>query len=273
MSEVTKNKYTLETLLPLNVSYDRDRILIQQDVDMVNILVEVIEGSRSNLIPKVGDRMHHVDRDGDFYRYALLENFLADKMLVCLAQYVPFVSISDPDIWLSVSGGPFTSIDPTEMKFIGWEDGVFSAWGHCGPCANGSVRFMAKVAKWEYSDPEPLYGDFTTETWRKLYVRINDNPESRYRYVANGTAFRDDADFDKFKKNYEATVFNHSESMLVVWCFRDKTEFLPEDEWNRLDLPVQERIYNGQLVKIKIKKDMERHVTTFYRIELPPITY
>ena len=55
--------------------------------------------------------------------------------------------------------------------------------------------------------------------------------------------------------------------------FRDKTEFLPEDEWNRLDLPMQARIYNGQLVKVKIKKDMERHVTTFYRIELPPITY
>ena len=38
MSEVTKNKYTLETLLPLNVSYDRDHILRQQDVDMVNRL-------------------------------------------------------------------------------------------------------------------------------------------------------------------------------------------------------------------------------------------
>ena len=61
--------------------------------------------------------------------------------------------------------------------------------------------------------------------------------------------------------------------MLVVWCFRDKTEFLPEDEWNRQDLPMQARIYNGQLVKVKIKKDMERHVTTFYRIERPPITY
>lgn len=148
MSEATKNKYTMETLLPLNVSYDRNHILRQQDVDMVNRLVEVIEGSRSSLTPKVGDRMRHVDREGDFYGYALLENFQADKMSVCLAPYVPFVGISDPDIWLSVSGGPFTSIDPAEMKFIGWEDGVFSAWEHCGPCANGSVRFMAKVAKW-----------------------------------------------------------------------------------------------------------------------------
>ena len=107
MSETTKNKYTLETLLPLNVSYDREHILRQQDVDMVNRLVEIIEGSRSNLTPKVGDRMRHVDREGDFYGYALLENFRADKMSVCLAPYVPFVGIGDPDIWLSVSGGPF----------------------------------------------------------------------------------------------------------------------------------------------------------------------
>lgn len=89
MSETTKNKYTLETLLPLNVSYDRDHILRQQDVDMVNRLVEVIEGSRSSLTPKSGDRMRHVDREGDFHGYALLENFRADKMSVCLAPYVP----------------------------------------------------------------------------------------------------------------------------------------------------------------------------------------
>ncbi|WP_290378266.1 DUF4121 family protein, partial [uncultured Duncaniella sp.] len=97
MSETTKNKYTLENLLPLNVSYDRDHILRQQDVDMVNRLVEVIEGSRSSLTPKVGDRMRHVDREGDFHGYALLENFRADKMSVCLAPYVPFVGIGDPD--------------------------------------------------------------------------------------------------------------------------------------------------------------------------------
>ena len=65
----------METLLPLNVSYDRNHILRQQDVDTVNRLVEVIEGSRSSLTPKVGDRMRHVDREGDFYGYALLENF------------------------------------------------------------------------------------------------------------------------------------------------------------------------------------------------------
>ena len=37
-----EGKYTLETLLPLNVSYDYDHMLTQGDVDMVNSLIEVI---------------------------------------------------------------------------------------------------------------------------------------------------------------------------------------------------------------------------------------
>ena len=60
--EATRNKYTLETLLPLNRSYDMEHTLTQGDVDMANRLVEAIEGSRSSQIPKIGDRMRHVGR-------------------------------------------------------------------------------------------------------------------------------------------------------------------------------------------------------------------
>ena len=78
--KATKNKYTLETLLPLNVSYDREHILRQSDVDMVNRLVEVIEDSRSDSTPKIGDRMRHTTRYGDFYGHALLEKVRGDKI-------------------------------------------------------------------------------------------------------------------------------------------------------------------------------------------------
>ena len=274
MSETTKDKYTLETLLPLNVSYDREHILRQQDVDMVNRLVEAIEGSRSVTTPKIGDRMRHVNRHGDFYGYALLERFRRGKMSVCLRHDVPFVGIDKPDIWIDASGGPFKSIAPGDMKFTGWEDGRFNAWGHCGPCENGTVSFTAKVPKWEYIEPDPLYGDFTTETWRKLYIRKDSSPDSCYLYKGDYIAFRDDAELDIFKEDYEATVFpGNRENRFVVWCFRKKTEFLPEDEWNNLDLPVKERMCNERITKVKVGKDMERHVTTIYRIKLPPIIY
>lgn len=274
MMKATKDKYTLETLLPLNVSYDREHILRQSDVDMVNRLVEVIEDSRSDSIPKIGDRMRHTDRHGDFYGHALLEKVRGDKISVCLQPYVPFVGIGEPDIWIDVSGGPFTSIVPGDMKFTGWKEGMFKAWGHCGPCANGTVSFTAKVPGWEYIEPDPLYGDFTTETWRKLYIRKDDDPKSNYLYKGDCIAFRDDAEFDRFREDYEATVFpGNWEDRLVVWCFRKKTEFLPEDEWNRLALPVQERMRNCRPTRVKIDKDMERHVTTFYHIEMPPVIY
>lgn len=272
--KATKDKYTLETLLPLNVSYDREHILRQSDVDMVNRLVEVIEDSRSDSIPKIGDRMRHTDRHGDFYGHALLEKVRGDKISVCLQPYVPFVGIGEPDIWIDVSGGPFSSIVPGDMKFTGWKEGMFKAWGHCGPCANGTVSFTAKVPVWEYIEPEPLYGDFTTETWRKLYIHKDTGPDSRYLYKGDCIAFCDDAEFDRFREDYEATVFpGNWEDRLVVWCFRKKTEFLPEDEWNRLALPVQERMRNCRPTRVKIDKDMERHVTTFYHIEIPPVIY
>ena len=71
-------KYTIETLLPLNVSYDSDHGLTQEDVDMVNSLVEVIESTRSRrkflygltpslipyteiLRPRIGRNLHCVN--------------------------------------------------------------------------------------------------------------------------------------------------------------------------------------------------------------------
>ena len=51
MLQATKNKYTVETLKPLNILYDHEHRLTQQDVDMANGYVELIERTRSEKIP------------------------------------------------------------------------------------------------------------------------------------------------------------------------------------------------------------------------------
>ncbi len=58
-------RYTLETLLPLNVSYDSNHGLTQEDVDMVNSLVGVIESTRSKHTPKIGDRVVSIRRKAE----------------------------------------------------------------------------------------------------------------------------------------------------------------------------------------------------------------
>ena len=170
MLQATTNKYGIETLKRLNVSYDHQHSLAQEDVDMVNSYVELIERTRSEIKPQIGDRLVYVNEHGDYYGNALIDDkYVKDGCLsVCEQPYVPFVWEENGNIRLSVSGGSFHSVNPKELKFLKWTEGAFKDWGHCGACANGAVAFMARVPLWFYAEPNPKYGNFTTETYRKF---------------------------------------------------------------------------------------------------------
>lgn len=165
----TKERYSRETLLPINTLYDHIHHLTQADVDATNALVCHIERTRNPHIPKVGDRVRYTTRHGDFYGNALIETVREDgTRSICLCPYVPFVRATAGGISCAVSGGPFTVVAPHALHPTGSVLGDFCAWGHCGACGNGIVRFCAEVPLWEFREPEPLYGDFSTEKWRKI---------------------------------------------------------------------------------------------------------
>ena len=200
--QVTKEKYSIETLRERNVSYDHQHWLTQKDVDMANNYVELIERTRSEITPQIGDRLVYVTEHGDYYGNALIDSRSAKEgyLSVCEQPYVPFVWEEDGNIRLSVSGGAFHSVNPEELKFLKWTEGVFKDWGHCGACANGSVSFLAKVPLWFYAEPNPRYGDFTTETYRKFYLHKREESENGNLYQGFDIAFRDEAEFRQFLK-------------------------------------------------------------------------
>ena len=174
----------------------------------------------------------------------------------------------DGNIRLSVSGGAFHSVNPKELKFLKWTEGAFKDWGHCGTCGNGSVTFLAKVPLWFYAEPNPRYGNFTTETYRKFYLNKREESENGNLYQGFDIAFRDEAEFQQFLKDYEGTVFKGNwENQIVLWCFRREYVFLPLAEWETVDAPAEERRLNFYPEQVKIVKDMERHITYFYRIK------
>lgn len=70
--QVTKEKYSIETLRERNVSYDHQHWLTQKDVDMANNYVELIERTRSEITPQIGDRLVYVTEHGDYYGNALM---------------------------------------------------------------------------------------------------------------------------------------------------------------------------------------------------------
>ena len=174
----------------------------------------------------------------------------------------------DANIRLSVSGGAFHHIDPKQLKFVRWTEGAFKDWGNCGACANGAVTFTAKVPLWSYSEPDPLYGDFTTETWRQYYLTKDTGPDARNLYQGYDIAFRTEENFRQFLKDYEGTVFKGNwENQIVLWCFRHENRFLPQHEWDKIDAPAMERRLNFHPEQVKLVKDMDSHITYCYRIK------
>lgn len=174
----------------------------------------------------------------------------------------------DGNIRLSVSGGAFHGVNPEDMKFLKWTEGAFKDWGHCGACANGAVTFIAKVPLWFYAEPNPKYGNFTTETYRKFYLTKDTSGSARNLYQGFDAAFSNEKEFQQFLKDYEGTVFKGNwENNIVVWCFRREYIFLPLAEWEKIDAPTEERRLNFYPEQVKIVKDMEKHITCFYRIK------
>ena len=84
----TEDRYSRETLLPMNTLYDHEHHLTQEDVDMANKLVRHIEHTRNPRVPQVGDRVRYTTRHGDFYGNALIEAVREDgtrSICLCLS--------------------------------------------------------------------------------------------------------------------------------------------------------------------------------------------
>ena len=64
LQQATKEKYGIETLKERNVSYDHEHGLTQKDVDMANNHVQLIERTRSEVTPQIGDRLVYVPNMG-----------------------------------------------------------------------------------------------------------------------------------------------------------------------------------------------------------------
>lgn len=260
MLQATPSTYDHRALLRLNGSYDCAHGLTPEDVDMANAYVSHIEQTRSDKRPGIGDRVIYVSRYGDWSDKALIERFDGDECTLCLDPSIPFIRAVDNGIGCSVSGGPFTSVKTRELRFAGWTEGCFKDWGHCGSCANGAVVFQARVAQWEYREPNPLYGDFTTQTWRKVILNKLSQPCSDCLYHGEGIGFEDDAEFARFVADFHGTVFEGRwENQFVVWCYRDTLRALPQAEWDAVAAPASRRKLYNELRPVKVVEDHTTH--------------
>lgn len=263
--------YTKESLKKINAEYICSHYAITDyDVDMANTWVRRLEASRNPAQPMPGDIVQYITRWGDYYKHAHIERIEADGQLyICEQPYVPFVFDYDGKFYFSTSGGSWRSI-PSDLEYVGTEKKYFCDWGTCGPCAHGAVDFEAEVNVWQYAEPDPFFGGFTTETWCRDHISFREETTGGgcrpYHYFGNGRAFETEADYLAWLNTYKGVEFRGFwENQTVVFFYRKAEHYISCDEWNALELPTDTRMMNGGYQFIKYRYDDEAHIIHEYR--------
>ena len=257
-------KYTVETLKDINESYDSKYRVTPSDVEKVNQLIEVIESSRNNAIPQVGDIVQFTSKYGDYYDLAHIQGGPLWKLNHHKEPSAPFVNVRDNKVNTDTSGGAWTNI-PSDIHLVGTKEKAFVAWGHGGARANGAIRFFAKVNVWVYVEGEH---EFTTKTHDKFHVNIVEQQSPNdYKYIVtknaiSHSAFKTDEEYLAWLKTYHGVEMEgYMLNSKIVWTYKKqgscpagrRHSILPvavvDSELNNASVQDCKRIFEGTKVK------------------------
>ena len=147
-------KINIEQLKKINQSYlNAHHSIEKEDSENIKHLINLIEFTRDNTSPKIGDTVKFTSQYGKYYENALISNIWENgKIEICEKTYTPFVgkyNEKKTNISLSVSGGMFHILESSMFKYLKKEKREFCDWGICGPCSDGAINFFATVNVWE----------------------------------------------------------------------------------------------------------------------------
>ena len=263
--------YTIETLKQINAGYECDHKISKSDVEMANNYVKLIENSRSDIVPRVGDRVRYTNEYGEYYGGTHIEQVDDNEVYICERPYVPFIWKNNNGIGCQTSGGAWGYIPLGQLKYIGKELKTFCDWGYCGACANGAVEFQAEVSVWEYTNPNNRYAPYTTKDYDREFINYvvdefgKPKNGSNYRYFGDGIAFETEKDYKAWLKTYRGVeIPGVWENQTVVFKYREHNHYITKDEWNSLDYPIDTRMCNG-IIFVKVQYDDENHCIHTYR--------
>ncbi|MFY0520592.1 DUF4121 family protein [Lysinibacillus sp. UGB7] len=248
---------TINALKIFNESYDDQYGINEIDLEIIHEIIPIIENTRDNSKPQVGDIVQFTNRSGEYHAYAHIESVTNDSVYICEKPYVPFVEAvqNGEKIKTSTSGGAWFYI-PQEIRFVGMAKKAFKAWGHNGPCANGAIQFDAEVSVWEYTIGEHKY---TTKTHDKFVVyNSEDDKDTEYNYlVSKGphrhTAFKTKEEYERWLKTFNGIeTAGYDSRNTIVWTYKQKYTSIPLEDYLSLENSViDSELWNGKHYECK----------------------
>ena len=221
--------------------------------------------------PVPGDRVVYTDKGGVCHSYARIEHVLGEPGLFETASVY-----ANPDGSCHVSQGSMShnNLDFSKFKHLGYTSAPFWCFGSYGACCGGGIDFLARVAVWEYVEPDQEFPGYTTENWMKWYVTHANS--SGYQYLCESygipgykTAFKTDKEYQFWLKTYRGREFDgYWQDQKVVWGYSEAKISLDKKEWDALDFPLDTRLLNGAIRDCKVNYDDDNHVIEafFYKV-------
>ena len=261
------NFYTLETLRCLNDAHDYGYDVSGEDTDKVNRLISFIQKERdSHEEPVAGDMIEYTTRNGDYYAHAHIERIKDGYQEICLLPYVPFCYEDTERASYYTSGGPWTHLDKVSLEPAGVRVKLFKTWGHCGRCASGAVYFKTFVRVWRYTEPEPLFGKYTTKEWSKYFISKLQDPEKpeEFTYTSDKFIIYSKAEFNRIVQMLHGEVFDGIyHNSLVLWGYRMEWKYLSVEEWNGIKADIHLSFLGAS--PVKIETDSKNHQVIIYK--------
>lgn len=253
------NFYTIETLQYLNDSYDYGHPVTQSDTDKVNRLISAIRQERDGYEkPVAGDIIEYTSRNGDFFNSARIGRITDKNYEICLSEKIPFCYENENGAGCDIHEGVWTHLDKAVPEFAGIRVGLFKTWGHVGRCAHGLIYFKTSVRSWRYTEPEPMFGEYTTKNWTKYFISKFPDPERKdeFTYKGDGFSLYSQTELDKLVEILHGELFNGIYcNSLILWGYRMVWKLLTEQEWNAEKARIHISFLGNSPVKIQTCHD------------------
>lgn len=262
-------KHTIESLKESNGRFLRTHYrLTETDIDMANEYTDLIEKSRSKLIPKAGDVVRYTNEYGDYFHSAHIDNVEGEEAYICVSAN-PSIHRSDNTngFSFSTSGGPWCYIPTNKMEYIGTEEKEFWNFGHCGSCTDGGIYFNASVNVWEYNENKMRH---SVKTHNKYYIFYSkDERGCGYHYFAyqggmSSCAWRKEKDLQSWLRTYRAEVEQGNTNSIIVWTYKEIQHHVSPDEYAELAGIEDTMLCNGVRLCKRIYDDENFTVHTYF---------
>ncbi|WP_455606357.1 DUF4121 family protein [Bacteroides sp.] len=261
------NFYNLKSLARLNEHEGRACSIEECDVEKVNRLISRMRKDREeNLTPVAGDAVTYTTRGGDYYPLAHIERRDDRETHLCLLPQIPFCHENEGRICYNTEGDPWVTTAPGALLPDGIRSKRFRTWGHTGRHKNGAVLFHTFVRAWKYAEPEPLYGEYTTEKWTRYLIdrRPDIEPAGAFIYRIGSFTLYSREELDRLVEILHGKVFDgFRPGLFILWGYRMEWKELPAWEWNTLQAETHLSFLG--VSPVKIRTDHNGQTVTFYK--------